>query len=633
MLGETRDYSDDTWQSLLGLLRPFEYLVTLDNCTVWHRHLAWAKTDGAALRSHVIQRFSSNMVFLSLMMGSSLMVLFNSSQPCAEMRQAVAGNEWLGLKFWIGVTIIVSVCVTISALVATFTAWGMVSAISDNNVHCVLRSSIGQYVCHLPSRLVVSSLYIFLLWIVLWTIELTTGFVAFLLVAVIMTVFLQVVVSFSAFGRLIVHTGAMGKKRVLDEELERALLPSGLHASLLIKATDHQRRRTSVICQYKSPNKNGSFRSSTSMTSMDVSSMRSHRSTFMEAIHEQGSTSSDLSSRSGNTATPSPPSQNRVHAINEFSAPTASTASTASKLGSSFQPSRKFANEVCIVASTEPSSSESDEDSIDPGDVVQLKMKTKKRVSIDTKTMEGSPTRRCRLLSSSSKRQSVDPDDLQQIQRAAGALTRQHQDMGEMVARRRSSQESSRPTRRRSSQEIAFRQSQLLGAKRMSSKLIVNEWEAEFEARGVYDAEPPADLVQERELDLEEGEEDFDPEAMDASFVFPRASLLNKSRRLQSLRDLASGGVSEEHAHTGTATKRRETVMGSLMVPVTSFFRAVSFGPDPNDSYGDFGDSTSTDVLNDLEEVSTETDHLLHKTKGSESNLGAKENQINGVHT
>lgn len=622
MLGETRDYSDDTWQSLLGLLRPFEYFVTLDNCTVWHRHLAWAKTDGAALRSHVIQRFSSNMVFLSLMIGSALMVLFNSSQPCGEMRQAVAENEWLGLKFWIGVTIIVSVCVTISALVATFTAWGMVSAISENNVHCVLRSSIGQYVCHLPSRLVVSSLYIFLLWIVLWTIELTTGFVAFLLVAVIMTVFLQVVVSFSAFGRLIVHTGAMGKKRVLDEELERALLPSGLHASLLIKATDHQRRRTSVICQYKSPNKNGSFRSSTSMTSMDASSMRSHRSTFMEAIHEQGSTSSDLSSRSGNTATPSPPSQNRFHAIDEHSAP------TAPNVGSSFQPSRKFTNEVCNVESTEPTSSESDEDSIDPQDLVKLKMKTKKRVSIDPKTMEGSPTRRSRMFSSS-KRQSVDPDDLHRIQRAAEALTRQ--DTGKTGGGRRSSQETSRPTRRRSSQEIAFRQSQLLGAKRMSSKLIVNEWEAEVEARGVYDAEPPADLVQEHELDLEEGEEGFDPEAMDASFVFPRASLLNKSRRLRSLRELASGGVSEEHAHTGTTTKRRETVMGSLMVPVTSFFRAVSFGPDPNDSYGDFGDSTLTDVLSD--EMSTETDHLLHNTKRSESNLGAKENQINGVHT
>jgi hypothetical protein len=71
------------------------------------------------------------------------------------------------------------------------------------------------------------------------------------MMTLVVYLFFQVVVSLSAFGRLIIHTGAMGSKSVLDPELERHLLPSGLHASLLIKATERLRRKTSVTTQYK----------------------------------------------------------------------------------------------------------------------------------------------------------------------------------------------------------------------------------------------------------------------------------------------------------------------------------------------------------------------------------------------
>lgn len=63
-----KEYNDETWLSMLVLLKPLEYFFTLDNFPLWRRHLAWAKTDGADLRNHTVQRYSSNMVFLSLMM-------------------------------------------------------------------------------------------------------------------------------------------------------------------------------------------------------------------------------------------------------------------------------------------------------------------------------------------------------------------------------------------------------------------------------------------------------------------------------------------------------------------------------------------------------------------------------------
>jgi hypothetical protein len=63
--------------------------------------------------------------------------------------------------------------------------------------------------------------------------------------------FFSIVIPLSAFGRLILHTGAMSQKPILSEELEKDLLPSGLQASLLIRAMDRQRRNTEVTAQYR----------------------------------------------------------------------------------------------------------------------------------------------------------------------------------------------------------------------------------------------------------------------------------------------------------------------------------------------------------------------------------------------
>jgi hypothetical protein len=67
--------------------------------------------------------------------------------------------------------------------------------------------------------------------------------------------FFQVVIPLAAFGRLIIHTGAMAEHPVLDKELEKELLPSGLHASLLIRATDRRRKYSSATDQYRKQNR------------------------------------------------------------------------------------------------------------------------------------------------------------------------------------------------------------------------------------------------------------------------------------------------------------------------------------------------------------------------------------------
>lgn len=102
------DYSHNTWISLLGLLKFIEFFVTCDHFSVWRRHVSWAKQNGSDLKTHIMQRFSSSMVFMSLLLGAELGVLFNSSEIASEMRKSMANEEYGDYKFWIGVTIILS---------------------------------------------------------------------------------------------------------------------------------------------------------------------------------------------------------------------------------------------------------------------------------------------------------------------------------------------------------------------------------------------------------------------------------------------------------------------------------------------------------------------------------------------
>ena len=112
------DFTNDTWMSLLGLLRfPTEFLVTVDHSQLWRKHVAWSKPDGKELRNYTAQRFSSSMVFLSLMLAISMNVLFNSSIITTEIRSEMINGNYRSVKHWIGFVILLSSCVTVIALV------------------------------------------------------------------------------------------------------------------------------------------------------------------------------------------------------------------------------------------------------------------------------------------------------------------------------------------------------------------------------------------------------------------------------------------------------------------------------------------------------------------------------------
>lgn len=246
-----RDCTTQTWVSVLSLLKMREYVITVDHFSIWRRHLAWAVENGKDLRDYMTQRYAASMVFMSLLLSTELNVLFNSAGVTTAMRQALQHEEYRSVSFWAGMAIIISAILTLLSLISTFTAWTMVSAVSEANAHCIFRSSIGQYVAELPGRFIVGAIYSFLVWICLFFfLLLPVGFWSTLLLVLVVGLFVHTITAFSAFGRVIMHTGAMGAARIFDKPYESQLLPHTLHANLLVKARANLKNKTSIMRQY-----------------------------------------------------------------------------------------------------------------------------------------------------------------------------------------------------------------------------------------------------------------------------------------------------------------------------------------------------------------------------------------------
>lgn len=251
-LDTRRDYSHGTWWSLLGLLKIREYFVTVDNFSIWRRHLAWAMENGKDLRSYMTQRYGSSMVFMSLLLSTELAILFNSAPVTTKVREALREGQHGTISFWAGFLIMISALLTVLSLIALFTAWGMVNSIDEVNAHCIFRSSIGQYAAELPGRLIVGSIYSFLTsFMIFFFLLLPVGPWSIILSALTLFLFIHIVSTFSAFGRVIMHTGAMGNSRIFSPEYEEFLLPHTLHSNLLAKAQANLANNASIIRQYR----------------------------------------------------------------------------------------------------------------------------------------------------------------------------------------------------------------------------------------------------------------------------------------------------------------------------------------------------------------------------------------------
>jgi len=186
------------------------------------------------------QRFASNMVVLSLFLSTELSVLFSPSSPAHVVRLALADHNLRNYQFYAGLLLCCCIMLTICALVATFTAWAIVSSLSDANAHCVLRSTLGLYACQLPSRLIVSSLYVFLSWVILFLFVLLPNIWAVVLTVLGLMIFFHIVSVYSSLGKVIMYTRAMGKDKIFEGSEEEELLSFDLYTRLIYRAKEYK---------------------------------------------------------------------------------------------------------------------------------------------------------------------------------------------------------------------------------------------------------------------------------------------------------------------------------------------------------------------------------------------------------
>lgn len=234
---------------------PLEHFVSVELTSLWRRHLIWSKPAGRILRESLTQRFASTTVFLSLILGTEIRVLFSPSQPANDVRLALKNEASHTLEYWTGIGLCLSIFFSIAALVANFTAWGIYTVIGDENLKLIARSSIGLYGAQLPNILVVGVIYLFYLWVALfWWVIMPFGPALFLSVGGIFLI-VHIVSTYSALARIIMDTGAMSSSRVLDQQKEDDMNPSELAEELLKRTREARSNAVPVNLKYREVNK------------------------------------------------------------------------------------------------------------------------------------------------------------------------------------------------------------------------------------------------------------------------------------------------------------------------------------------------------------------------------------------
>jgi len=140
---------------------------------------------------------------------------------------------------------------TVSTLLANFTAWAILDAVSAENSHAVLRSSIGLYAAQLPARMVVLSIYCFMIWVIIFLYEISDPMWGMFLAIFTFALMMHIVLTYSAFGRLVMYTKAMSKHPIFDYEDADNMNANRLFEELLKKAIIQKNKNAPLPLYYR----------------------------------------------------------------------------------------------------------------------------------------------------------------------------------------------------------------------------------------------------------------------------------------------------------------------------------------------------------------------------------------------
>ena len=228
-----------------------EFFVSVDHHTIWRRHLAWSLKDGDNLRAVITARFASNLVFMSLLLGTEIGVLFSPSKPADAFRAAMKKGDYSDVNFWAAIVLCVSIGTTLSSLVANFTAWAIVGSVSPQNAHAIIRSSVGLQATQLPARLVITSIYLFAGWLMMFMGILLPDIWAFAIALIPVVLIGYIVGLYSILGRLIIYSKGMRHREIFNEDVHNTMTPRRLSEELAKKAQSQKARKTPLPLYYR----------------------------------------------------------------------------------------------------------------------------------------------------------------------------------------------------------------------------------------------------------------------------------------------------------------------------------------------------------------------------------------------
>mmetsp|Transcript_23366 Transcript_23366/g.48521 ORF Transcript_23366/g.48521 Transcript_23366/m.48521 type:complete len:337 (+) Transcript_23366:406-1416(+) len=228
-----------------------DVFISVELTRLWYLHLVYSKKDGAELRNLFTNRFAALSTMISLFVASQVGALFSPSRPTETARTALEQLDYRNVAFWAGLALCVSLILSLLSLLATLSAWAIFNAVGTKNVHIILRSSQCLNAAALPSRLAMLSIFCYFLWLNLFWYVLADLAVAVPLSAFCMVSFFGIISTYSAVGRVMMFSGALGNEQIMDYDVESDLGGAELATALVDRVVVAKKGDIPVSQQYR----------------------------------------------------------------------------------------------------------------------------------------------------------------------------------------------------------------------------------------------------------------------------------------------------------------------------------------------------------------------------------------------
>jgi hypothetical protein len=172
----------------------------------------------------------------TLLIGTKVAILFSPAEPSHAVQTALLHKNVETVKFWAGFTLFVNISISIAALFAILTAWSLNTVIAPKNAHILLRSALWLQISTLPAKLVLTNIFLFVVTLCLFFFVIAAWEVALPVVLVFFFGFLYLISLYSAAGRLLLYSGAIGEERIIEQSIEYELDPQQLNRVIFAKA-------------------------------------------------------------------------------------------------------------------------------------------------------------------------------------------------------------------------------------------------------------------------------------------------------------------------------------------------------------------------------------------------------------